>query len=185
MTSKPVYQNSVYIATSLDGYIADRNDGIQWLDEIPNPTQDDMGYFQFMEGVDAIVMGRNTFDKVLSFDVPWPYKIPVFVLSKTLKAVPPKLQNHQIQLISGTVKEVLNQIHHQGYTQLYIDGGNVIQQFLKEDCIDEMIITTIPVLLGGGAPLFGELTQAQWFQCIESNIHCETIVQNRFIRNQR
>lgn len=67
-------KNSVFIATSLDGYIADSEGGIDWLNSVPNPEQDDMGYGEFMSRVDALVMGRKTFETVLSFGIDWPYE---------------------------------------------------------------------------------------------------------------
>ena len=81
-------KNSVFIATSLDGYIADKNGGIDWLHSIPNPENDDMGYVEFNNEIDALVMGRTTFETVLGFDVEWPYDKPVFVLSNKLKEIP-------------------------------------------------------------------------------------------------
>jgi len=77
--------NSVFIATSLDGYIADRNGKIDWLNTIPNPDNNDMGYTEFTKGIDALLMGRKTFETVLGFDGDWPYNKPVFVLSNKLK----------------------------------------------------------------------------------------------------
>ena len=82
--------NIVYIATSLDGYIADKEGGLDWLNCVPNPHQDDMGFVDFMNSIDALVMGRNTFETVCGFDMPWPYNKPVFVLSNTLKSIPEK-----------------------------------------------------------------------------------------------
>ncbi len=77
--------NRVFIASSLDGYISDRNGGLDWLQAIPNPDQIDMGYANFMKGIDALVLGRNTYETVLNFDIPWPYEVPVFVVSSNLK----------------------------------------------------------------------------------------------------
>ncbi|WP_257283784.1 dihydrofolate reductase family protein [Endozoicomonas sp. SESOKO1] len=76
--------NIVYIATSLDGYIADKQGGLDWLHSIPNPEQDDFGFASFMNRVDTVVMGRITFEVVCGFDCPWPYSKPVFVLSHFL-----------------------------------------------------------------------------------------------------
>ncbi|MEX0272908.1 MAG: dihydrofolate reductase family protein [Flavobacteriaceae bacterium] len=66
-------KNSIFIATSLDGYIADKNGGLDWLHSIPNPDNDDMGFAAFNNNIDALVMGRTTFETVIGFDVPWPY----------------------------------------------------------------------------------------------------------------
>lgn len=76
-------QNSVFIATSLDGYIADENGSLDWLQSIPNPNNETMGYEDFIQRMDALVMGRKTFETVLGFGIDWPYSIPVFVLSTT------------------------------------------------------------------------------------------------------
>jgi len=102
-------KNSVFIATSLDGYIADKNGGIDWLYSIPNPDNDDMGYLKFINGIDALIMGRTTFETVMGFDVPWPYSKPVFVLSNKLKEIPESHKDKAF-LVKGTLREILDQI---------------------------------------------------------------------------
>ena len=177
-------KNSVYIATSLDGYIADKNGGIDWLDSIPFPENEDMGYVEFTKDIDAIVMGRNSFETVLGFDVDWPYEKPVFVLSNSLKEIP-ESHKDKAHLIKGTLPEILEQIHKKGYSQLYIDGGMTIQSFLKEDLIDEMIITIFPLLLGGGTPLFSELPKELEFDLVESKVYFNQLIQQHFRRNRK
>lgn len=174
-------KNSVYIATSLDGFIADKNGGIDWLDTIPIPDGTDMGYEAFNSEIDALVMGRNSFETVCGFDIEWPYTKPVFVLSNTLTEIPEKYKEHAF-LVNGTLDEILSQIHEQGFYRLYIDGGITIQNFLKADLIDDMIITIIPVLLGEGIPLFGELPSGLNFECIETKLFLDKLVQNKFVR---
>lgn len=174
-------RNSVFIATSLDGYIADKDGGIDWLHSIPNPNQIDMGYNEFMSTIDALVMGRTTFETVCSFDMEWPYSQPVFVLSNSLKEIPTDYQD-KVFLVKGSLSNVLEQIHGKGYHQLYIDGGMTIQNFLKEGLIDEMIITTIPILLGGGYPLFSDLDTPQNFELVHSKIYLSNVVQNYYKR---
>lgn len=176
-------KNRVFIATSIDGFIADQDGKIDWLHDIPSAKGEDMGYAQFMAASDALVMGRNTFETVLGFDIPWPYEKPVFVLSNNLKKVPEHLQD-EVQIVSGSLEEVLAGIHQQGYQQLYIDGGKCIQSFLAADLIDEMILTTIPVLLGSGLPLFGELEQQLKFDCRESKVYFDSVVQRHFVRKR-
>ena len=177
-------KNSVYIATSLDSYIADKNGGIEWLDSIQIPDNEDMGYAEFTKGIDALVMGRTTFETVLGFDVDWPYKKPVFVLSTSLTKIP-ESHKEKAFLIKGTMTEILEQIHKKGYHRLYIDGGITIQGFLKEDLIDEMIITVFPVLLGGGSPLFSELPNALEFELVKSKVYVDQLVQHHFRRNRK
>ena len=176
-------KNSIYTATSLDGRIADRNDGIAWLDAIPIPEGEDMGYYAFTEHIDALLMGRNTFETVLGFDVEWPYQKPVFVLSNSLKELP-KSHEGKAFLVSGTLSEVLEHIHSKGYPRLYIDGGSTIQSFLKEDLIDEMIITTFPFVLGGGPSLFAEFPKELSFELVASKVYFGQLVQNHFIRKR-
>lgn len=177
-------RNKVFIATSLDGFIADKKGGIDWLDIFPAINQVDTGYGAFMAQIDALLMGRNTFETVCSFDIEWPYDKPVFVLSNTLKQIPQPLQD-KAKLVSGPLEEVLEKIHQQGYHRLYIDGGKTIQSFLKEDLIDEMIITTIPFVLGGGIPLFSELPNPLLFECVSSQTFLGKIVQSHFVRHRK
>lgn len=176
-------KNSVYIATSIDGYIADRRGGLDWLHAIPNPDMEDMAFTPFMESIDALVMGRVTFETVCSFDVDWPYTKPVFVLSNTLTEIP---QSHYDKafLIQGSLKEIIDEIHQKGYHHLYIDGGSTVQQFLKEDLIDELIITTIPILLGGGSTLFSSTPSELNFELVESHIYLGQLVQNHYRRKR-
>lgn len=173
--------NSVFIACSLDGYIADADGGIDYLDTFPEINQIDSGYESFISRMDALVMGRNSYEKVLSFNIPWPYSIPVFVLSNTLQEIPQEL-NTKVELLNGELSDILEQIHNKGHYRLYIDGGMLIQSFLKEDFIDELVITTIPVLLGGGIPLFGDLPEMMKLQCVETKLYFDTVVQNRYLR---
>lgn len=149
---------SVFIATSLDGYIA-RNDGsIDWLEAVNAlvPLGEDCGYAAFMSSVDALVMGSGTFEKVVSFSE-WPYgEKPVWVVSNTLNRLPAHLPS-QVQLVRGTPNEIASMAKQSGYKRLYIDGGRLIQSFLREGLMTELTITTIPVLLGSGRALFGPL----------------------------
>lgn len=119
-------RNMVFIAKSLDGYIADKNRGLDWLNSIPNPDNLDMGYSKFSERVDAIVMGRLTFETVCSFDIDWPYKVPVFVLSRTLESIPTDYKD-KAELVKGLLSEILENIHIKGYHRLYIDDMIIIE----------------------------------------------------------
>lgn len=176
-------KNIVFIAKSLDGFIADKNGGIDWLNSIPNPDKIDMGYKALTERIDAIVIGRNTFEVVCSFDIEWPYTKPVFVLSNTLKILEEK-HIGKVEVVKGSLTEILQYINGKGLSTLYIDGGTVVQSFLKEDLIDEMILTTIPVLLGGGIPLFGELTKIMEFEHVNSEVYLNALTQDRYRRKR-
>lgn len=170
--------NYVYIATSLDGYIATEDGGIDWLSEIPNPNNSDYGFNDFIQKIDAIVMGRNTFEKVLSFGQ-WPYPKKVFILSNKLKKVPEELTD-KVEIIAGDIKSVTADLNKRGFLNLYIDGGKTIQSFLKENLIDEMIITRIPILLGSGIPLFGKLEKIIRFDVVETEILDDLLVKSHY-----
>ncbi|ASI92060.1 dihydrofolate reductase family protein [Vibrio mediterranei] len=173
--------NIVYIGTSLDGYIADKNNGLDWLHDVPNPEGSDFGFAEFMDRVDGLVMGRNTLEIVLSFGIEWPYSKPVFVLSNTLTKVPESYED-KVFLVKGKLSDIVSDLNSKGYKNLYIDGGKTIQSFLAEDLIDEMIITTIPTLLGGGISLFGELDKPLKFKHVSAERYLDCIVKNRYVR---
>ncbi|WP_041416094.1 dihydrofolate reductase family protein [Shewanella halifaxensis] len=175
--------NIVYIATSLDGFIADKHNKVDWLHDIPNPEGSDLGFSDFMARIDALIMGRNTLEIVLSFGIDWPYNKPVFVLSNTLTEVPAELEGKAF-IINGELEHIVQQLNSKGYQNLYIDGGKTIQGFLQRDLIDELIITTIPVLLGGGIPLFGELAAPLKFKHVKAERLIDHLVQNSFIRQR-
>lgn len=176
-------KNSVFIATSLDGYIADKKGGIDWLHAIPNPEHDDMGYVAFTSEIDALVMGRTTFETVCGFDIEWPYDKPVFVLSNKLQEIPESHKGKAF-LLKGTLTEVLDQINERGFNRLYIDGGTTIRSFLKEDLIDEMVLTKIPILLGGGAPLFSDLPNELAFELVATKTYLNQVTQNHYKRKR-
>lgn len=174
--------NKVYIATSIDGFIATPNGGLKWLEEIPNPDKSDFGFSEFVSGIDAIIMGRKTFDKVLSFNA-WPYDKPVFVLSNLLKNVPLSLEGCA-EIIKGDIKEIISDLNAKGFRNLYIDGGKVIQSFLKRDLIDEMIISQVPIILGNGIPLFGVIDRKLNFKLIKSEVFNSSLVKNYYQRDR-
>jgi len=147
----------VFIAQSFDGFIARKDDDIDWL--MKYDGGDDNGYDSFASNIDGLIMGRGTYEKVLQFD-PWPYTKPVTVMSRTLNPsdVPDKLQD-KVQIVNLTPIEVMKAMSEKGWKRAYIDGGKLIQSFLRDGLIEDMIVTTIPVLIGDGIPLFGELKQ--------------------------
>jgi len=173
--------NTVYIATSLDGYIADRNDGIAWLESIVIPADIDLGYADLMHRVDAMIMGRNTFETVCGLGVEWPYTCPVFVLSNTLITLPSQYEG-KAKIIKGPLQEICTNLEKQGYKRLYIDGGATIQSFLREDLVDELIITTFPILLGGGPKLFGDLPKELTLKLESSKVFLGALVQSHYSR---
>jgi dihydrofolate reductase len=137
--------NIVYIATSLDGYISAPHGTLDWLNYIPIPEGNDLGFAEFVDRVDAIVMGRITFETVVGFGHGWSYPIPGLVLSSTLSSAPQGFADH-VDFANGTPNEIVEIAKEKGFENLYIDGGKTIQNFLRADLIDELIISEIPLL---------------------------------------
>lgn len=147
---------SVFIATSLDGFIARPDGALDWL-PVPGPDDpEDYGYHAFMESVDALVMGRKTFETVLAFD-PWPYAGKrVIVLSESRTTLPESLED-RAELFNGPIEDLVEKLTREGVRRVYLDGGNTIQRFLRAGRVNDMLITRIPILIGQGIPLFGSL----------------------------
>lgn len=142
----------VFIATSLDGFIARPNGALDWL-PVPEAGGEDYGYHAFMDTVDAIVMGRHTYESVLAMGGSWTYPKPVVVLSSRALTVNTALSETVVQM-AGTPAEVVAQCAARGWHSLYVDGGVTIQRFLAAGQIARIILTRIPTLLGVGLPLF-------------------------------
>jgi len=172
--------NKVYIAVSLDGYISDKNGSVDWLSIVPHTEENQNDFLNFMNTIDCLVMGRNTFEVVKSFGE-WIYDKKVFVVSNSMTSIPNGYED-KIELINGLPSVIVQSIHNKGYNNLYIDGGKTIQNFLKEDLIDEMIISVVPILLGGGKSLFGELENSKEFQLIDSKILSDKLLQSHYKR---
>ncbi|MBM3107937.1 dihydrofolate reductase [Pseudomonas sp. P66] len=162
---------SVYIATSLDGFIARESGELDWL-MVATTSSDDHGYAAYMASVDTLVMGRNTYEKVLTFgEWPYPHK-RVVVLSSTLGAAP------GVEVHPGPIADLVEHLRDTGAKSLYLDGGQVVQSFLREGRVDELTITRIPVLLGNGIPLFGALSKDVALQHMRS-----TTFENGFVQS--
>ncbi len=149
---------SVFIATSLDGFIARKDGNLDWLNQANEsiPKGEDCGYQAFIDSVDVLIMGRNTYEQVLSFGE-WPYRDKsVIVLSSKTINIPVDLQP-TVSASSETPKDLVDCLSSQEVKHLYIDGGVTIQRFLAAGLIDELTITLIPVILGDGKPLFASL----------------------------
>ena len=172
----------VYIGTSLDGFIARKDGDIDWLVQFAN---DDAihAYEEFIAGIDAIVIGRGTFEKVLTFPS-WPYEKKVFVLSNTLKKLPAIVENKAI-LLSLSPADTLKKLSQEGYTNVYVDGGLVIQNFLKADLIDELIISKVPIIIGSGIPLFADVKQDLLFQHMKTEVQSNELVRSYYKRKRR
>ncbi len=168
---------SVFIATSLEGFIARADGALDWL---PADDVEPHGYDEFIATVDAIVMGRKTFETVLTFGA-WPYGTkPVVVLSRTPSALRAP-DGAVCEMMAGTPSEVVARLGARGFKHLYVDGGVTIQGFLAAGLIQRMIITRIPVLLGSGIPLFGPLSQDVRLEHVATRSFPSGLVQSEYL----
>jgi len=172
----------VYIGTSLDGFIARKDGDIDWLVQFAN-DEAIHSYKEFLKRIDAIVIGRGSFEKVLSFPS-WPYEKEVFVLSSSIKQVPDKAKG-KVTILSMKPRELLHYLSGKGFSSIYIDGGKVIQEFLQEDLVDELIISKAPVLIGSGIPLFGYLGNDLPFKHITTEVHSNGLVRSYYERKRK
>jgi dihydrofolate reductase len=171
----PKIEASVFVGASLDGFIA-RTDGA--LDFLP-PDCEPHGYEEFMATVDALVIGRKTFETVLSFDT-WPYgSKPVFALSSSpLAPAPPE---GVVEHMSGDPAEIMSQLADRGFSHVYVDGGITIQGFLRAGLIQRLIITRVPVLIGEGIPLFGATERDISLKHIATRQYMSGLVQSEYV----
>lgn len=147
------FHAAVFIATSIDGFIARPDGSIDWLTE-RGKQAGDTGYDEFMAAIDTVVLGRNTYEKVLTFGF-WPYDgKQVEVLSTTLAA-----DADERVIVHRTLDGLVQTLEDRGAKRVYADGGQIVQTFLRSGLLNELTITVVPVLLGSGIPLFGELDQ--------------------------
>lgn len=173
----------VYVAASLDGYIARQDGSIDWLD-IAGPAEAERSMADFVEllgSVDCLVMGRKTFETVKRFS-PWPYgALPIVVLSTTLGEAP-RIEGADIRIRSARPAELLRDLEREGRARVYVDGGETLHGFLREGLVDRMTVATVPVLLGSGRRLFPEPGRESWLE-LESSVALESgIVKSTYRR---
>jgi dihydrofolate reductase len=166
---------SVFIATSLDGFIARSNGDLDWL---PPGGGEPHGYDEFMATVDALVIGRKTLETVLGFEA-WPYgQKPVFVLStRTLAPTP---LGAVVERMSGDPADIVSRLAARGIRHAYVDGGITIQRFLQAGLIQRLIITRVPILLGAGIPLFGPLERDIVLRHVATRQYASGLVQSEY-----
>lgn len=213
-------QTVVYVGLTIDGFLA-RPDGA--LDFLPTPSDpnEDFGFADFLASVDVVVMGRKTFDQVAAFvkdGVPWPYAgKPVYVVSRTMRQedIPPETlaaarasdenKETKISVSAASPAETLRVVAREtrkrkGSRPLraYVDGGSIVRALLEEDLVDEMVLTTVPVLIGRGAPLFGFDARTntngasknvsedlRWDVAASTRYENDGLVKTRYVRRRR
>lgn len=175
MEGKKAMKASVFVGTSVDGYIA-RSDGA--LDFLPLDGGEPHGYDEFMASVDALIVGRHTYETVLAFDA-WPYgDKPVFVLStKTLRPPP---AGAVVERMSGSPEEIVAMLAHRSFQHAYVDGGVTIQSFLRAKLIQRLTITRVPVIIGVGIPLFGPTTRDVMLKHIRTQQYPSGLVKSEY-----
>lgn len=145
---------SVFCGISVDGFLARPDHTFDFLD---TPGQGPHGFEEFWSSVDAILIGRRTFNVARSFAGPWAYgKKPVFVLTHRQPDFS-ALKGAVVEAIAGDPRAVADQLEQRGFQHIYVDGGQTIQQFLAAGLIDRLIVTRVPVLIGDGVPLFAPI----------------------------
>ncbi|MGE8723226.1 dihydrofolate reductase family protein [Leptospira terpstrae] len=172
-------QFKAFIASSLDGFIARSDGSIDWLTSNEYTLENnDLGYSSFMQGIDCIVMGRTTFETVLSFES-YPFaSVPVYVLTRNPEY---KFESdYPIFIFHGKLNDLTSHLEKNQFKAAYVDGGLVIQSFIKEQMLNEIIVTRIPVLLGSGLSLFGYLAQEQKLEHIQTSTFANGFVQSEY-----
>lgn len=167
---------SVFIGTSLDGFIARPNGD---LDFLPPNGGEPHGYDEFIATVDALVIGRKTFETVLTFDA-WPYGDKrIFVLSS--RPIAPAPPGAVVERMSGEPADIAARLAARGVRHIYVDGGITIQRFLQAGLIQRLIITRVPVLIGAGIPLFGPLQRDIVLTHVATRQYASGLVQSEYV----
>jgi len=152
----------LYIAASIDGYIARKNGALDWLENLPNPDNTDHGYLDFLSDVDAIVMGRKTYNELIGFDIEWPYKgINSYIISSNTNL---NILSPDTFLLNTDIEDFIKKLKLTGEKSIWlVGGGQLVSYFLNQNLIDKIILSVAPVILGEGIALFDSKTlETQW-----------------------
>lgn len=170
---------SIFVATSLDGFIAREDGSIDWLPEINLSGGEDYGFNAFLSAVDVVVMGRRSYEKLLELGE-WPYgEKPVVVLTSR----PWERASHlpaSVTSMSGSPVEVLTNLARHGWERVYLDGGRTIQTFLRAGLVQRLIVTRVPILIGSGLPLFGPLERDVKLRHVSTRTFPPGLVQHEY-----
>jgi dihydrofolate reductase len=169
----------MFMAMSLDGFVARQDFGLDWL--VKQKTDgEDHGHSAFMESVDGLVMGSGSFRTLLTFES-WPYEKPVIVLSRAMKPddIPTELRD-KVTLSALSPRQLMESLSKHGWKRAYIDGGKIIQSFMRERLIADMIVTIVPILIGEGKRMFGVLEADIDLRLLESKSFPSGLVTSRY-----
>lgn len=159
---------SAFIATSVDGFIATKDGGVDWLQtsgngQVLTGENSDMGFNAYISSVDCMIMGRKTMDLISRMNLTpeqWVYgNLKIIVLSNTIKEVPENMKG-RVEMYSGDLLSLISNLENEGHKHVYIDGGTTIQNFINLKLINEITITKVPIILGEGIPLFGKMSKS-------------------------
>jgi len=168
---------SVYISMSIDGYIAREDGGLDWLDPVGGFNEDsvcgfdeDYGLQKLMNSIDALIIGRKTYEVAATVPDPYPGK-RVVVLSNSLDSAP------RMELYRGDLMELAAKLHREGVKHIWVDGGSTISQFLSLQLVDKMTLSIIPIVLGSGIPLFHVIGKEVPCRLVSSQSYRSGVVQ--------
>ena len=177
---------SVYIGTSLDGFIAREDGDISWLDTVNKKSTpgEDFGFKSFLESVDLIVMGRKTFEQVITFN-DWSYKdTRMIVLTSKDFEIPKRLDKTVTTSNTLSSAQLIKELTNQSINHIYVDGGTVIQDFLSTGLVDEITVTIVPILIGKGKSFSGLLPKDLYLQHLKTTVYNFGFVQNKYKINK-
>ena len=167
----------VFLGISLDGFIAGEGGDLSWLQACADESPADTGYNELMARVDALVLGRNTYDAVLQFK-DWPFgDKPVYVLTHR-----PLTSKHGERAVQGDIEQALRTVQTEGARCIYLDGGHVVRQALQKHLVDELVLSWVPVVLGQGVKLFEEGLPPLHWHLDQSRSFKSGLVQARYRR---
>lgn len=174
-------QCSIFVGVSMDGFIARPNGDLDWLMGEGGGDASEYGYNEFIAGIDAIVMGRKTFEKALTFEQ-WYYgtKRVVVLSSRPLDLSTAQARGGVVEQMAGSPTEIVSKLAASGAQHLYVDGGITIQQFLRAGLIHRLIISRLPVLIGEGIPLFGSVPRDIQLSHIATRTYPGGMVQSEY-----
>lgn len=178
MNKKERPKITIYIAASIDGYIARTDGSLDWLDRVNSPGED-YGFQGFFDSFDALILGRKTYETVMSVNE-WPYKNKrVIVLSRTLGSV-----HRDASLFKGDIHELVSMLHAEGIRHIWVDGGVTMSQFLSSMLVDQLILSVIPIILGSGTPLFNAVKQELPCRLLSTKSYQSGLVQLQYAVDQ-
>ena len=167
---------SVFIGTSVDGFIA-RPDGSS--DFLPAGGGEPHGYIEFFNSVDALVIGRGTFETVLAFPE-WPYGDKRVIVLSSQPLDLSKVPGNRVEQMQGSPREIVSKLEARGIRHIYVDGGVTVQGFLRAGMIQRLIITRVPVLIGQGIPLFGSLPNDIRLEHVQTQHYASGLVKTEY-----